>query len=157
MGSGVLLKQAIQKYGIENFNKEILEKCETEEELRLAEERWIDREDAIVSDRYYNIAPGGQGGFLGEGNHPKMSPFVKKTWDSYTPEQRTERGKIVSAARKKHGTAKGSKNPMYGRSAVKENNLKWYTNGTDNVYVTEGTEPDGYHRGRTTKWQGKNR
>jgi len=43
-----------------------------------------------------------------------------------------------------------------GRSAVKEKNLKWYTNGIDNVYVTEGTEPEGYRRGRTTKWQGKN-
>jgi len=42
----------------------------------------------------------------------------------------------------------GKKNPMYGRSTVKEKNLKWYTNGTDIIYVTEGTEPDGYIRGR---------
>ena len=42
----------------------------------------------------------------------------------------------------------GTGNPMYGRSAVKDNNLKWYNNGTDNVYVAEGTQPAGYKRGR---------
>lgn len=42
----------------------------------------------------------------------------------------------------------GEKNPMYGRSAVSEKNLKWYTNGTSVIYVTEGTQPDDYVRGR---------
>jgi hypothetical protein len=43
----------------------------------------------------------------------------------------------------------GIKNPMYGRSAISEQNLKWYTNGLDNIYVTEGTNPPGYYRGRS--------
>lgn len=43
----------------------------------------------------------------------------------------------------------GNNNPMYGRSAVSEKNLKWYTNGKENVYVTEGTQPDGFLRGRS--------
>ena len=43
----------------------------------------------------------------------------------------------------------GKNNPMYGRSAIKEKNLKWYTNGTKNIYVTEGTQPDGFIRGRS--------
>jgi len=42
----------------------------------------------------------------------------------------------------------GDKNPMYGRSAINEKNLKWYTNGNNVIYVTEGTQPDGYIRGR---------
>ena len=42
----------------------------------------------------------------------------------------------------------GSKNPMFGRSAVAENNLKWYNNGTNNIYITEGTQPVGYLPGR---------
>jgi hypothetical protein len=45
-------------------------------------------------------------------------------------------------------TRTGEKNPLYGRSIVREKNLKWYTNGTNVIYVTEGTEPDGYKRGR---------
>lgn len=45
----------------------------------------------------------------------------------------------------------GKNNPMYGRSAVKEKNLKWYTNGTENIYVTENTQPASFKRGRTMK------
>jgi len=48
-------------------------------------------------------------------------------------------------------TRTGSLNPMYGRSAVKEKNLKWYTNGISVIYVTEGTQPTGYIRGRKLK------
>ena len=43
----------------------------------------------------------------------------------------------------------GANNPMYQRSAVIENNLKWYTNGTDTIYVTKGTQPAGFVPGRT--------
>ncbi len=85
-----------------------------------------------------------------------VSKGVKKAWDACTNEERKARGKKVSEKRKELGLAAGKNNPMYGRSAVTEKNLKWYTNGVDNVYVTEGTEPAGYHRGRTNKWQRKN-
>ncbi len=33
LGSGIILKKAILKYGIENFNKEILEQCNSDAEL----------------------------------------------------------------------------------------------------------------------------
>lgn len=42
----------------------------------------------------------------------------------------------------------GSKNPMAGRSAAKEQNLKWYTNGVEVIFVSEGTAPAGFVRGR---------
>jgi len=42
----------------------------------------------------------------------------------------------------------GRNNPMYGKSAIRDNNLKWYTNGINNIYVTEGTQPIGYNKGR---------
>ena len=42
----------------------------------------------------------------------------------------------------------GMNNPMYGKSAIRDNNLKWYTNGINNIYVTEGTQPIGYSKGR---------
>ena len=42
----------------------------------------------------------------------------------------------------------GSKNPMYGRSAIVEQNIRWDNDGKDNIYVPAGTEPDGYKLGR---------
>jgi len=43
----------------------------------------------------------------------------------------------------------GKNNNMYGRSAISEQNLKWYTNGTKTIYRPEGDQPEGYRRGRT--------
>jgi len=40
-------------------------------------------------------------------------------------------------------------NFMYGRSVVTEQQLRWYTDGTKNIYVTEDTQPDGFRRGRS--------
>ncbi len=45
----------------------------------------------------------------------------------------------------------GNKNSMYGRSAVKEKNLKWYNDGTNTIYVSEGTQPTGFSPGRIIK------
>lgn len=42
----------------------------------------------------------------------------------------------------------GKSNPMYGRSAITEQNLKWYTDGTKTIYVPEGTAPDNFYPGR---------
>jgi len=48
----------------------------------------------------------------------------------------------------KNGKVAGKSNPMFGRSAIKENNLKWYTNGVNDIMVEENTQPKGYVLGR---------
>jgi hypothetical protein len=50
-----------------------------------------------------------------------------------------------------HADFSGGNNPMYGRSAIKENKLRWYNNGEKTIYVTLGTQPDGYVSGRIGK------
>lgn len=62
LGSGLHIKRAIKKYGKENFSKEILQECNSKEELDKAEIYWIDKYNAVESDNFYNIASGGQGG-----------------------------------------------------------------------------------------------
>jgi len=62
MGSGKLLKQAYKKYGKENFKKEILETCDTEEQLNFCEARWIALTGAITDPNSYNLVDGGTGG-----------------------------------------------------------------------------------------------
>ena len=93
VGSGKLLKLAISKYGIKNFKREILETCETDEELRAAEAKWIKQENAVASPEYYNLCEGGRGGNTGNYN-PNMSKIIKAGWDSYSKEEREARLKI---------------------------------------------------------------
>lgn len=55
-GSGKLIKEAINKYGKENFTKEIIEEC-TKENINEREIYWIDKLNAREGN--YNISIGG--------------------------------------------------------------------------------------------------
>ena len=59
--SGKLLKQAIMKYGWDNFKCELLEECETVDILNDREKYYIKLYDAVNSADFYNIATGGEG------------------------------------------------------------------------------------------------
>ena len=62
LGSGIALKNAIAKYGLESFSKEIIEECDSKELLDERERYWINYYNATKSDHFYNIAKGGDGG-----------------------------------------------------------------------------------------------
>jgi len=61
LGSGVLLTKAIEKYGKENFKKEILEICK-KEELDEKEKYYIKKYNANEDENFYNLSEGGQQG-----------------------------------------------------------------------------------------------
>lgn len=61
MGSGLVLKNAIQKYGISNFSREILFHCNTRKEA-FEKERELVNIDLIKDHLSYNLAFGGSGG-----------------------------------------------------------------------------------------------
>jgi group I intron endonuclease len=91
LGSGTLLKRAIEKYGKENFIKEIVEVCSTKTELNEREKYWI--KETKAQEIGYNIAEGGNGGntydeetrqrisqeFRGREVDPKTIEKAKKT------------------------------------------------------------------------------
>lgn len=62
MGSGIRILYAIEKYGIENFEKTILFECSSEEEMNKKEAEIVN-EDFIARDDVYNIKLGGEGGW----------------------------------------------------------------------------------------------
>src|SRR5690606_8307224 len=89
MGSGTRLAQAIKKYGIENFNKEILFIFDNKQEM-------IDKEKEIVNEEFikrkdvYNLATGGVGGAIAESwslaARRKRKETKKKNGYAHSPE-----------------------------------------------------------------------
>lgn len=62
LGSGTLILKAIQKYGKENFSKDILQICKTREEADWWEKFYINYFNAVESDNFYNLQEGGTKG-----------------------------------------------------------------------------------------------
>lgn len=124
-GSGKILKEAISKYGKENFKVEILKECETKEELDTQEQYYIKLFNAQENREYYNICKGGEagpGGPMFKGHHHnketrnKMSMSRKGENNSnfgnhWTDEQKQK----LSEKRKQNGKSAGKNNPNYGK------------------------------------------
>jgi group I intron endonuclease len=97
LGSGTYIKQAIQKYGKHNFEKTILEYCNSKEELILKEEYWLKKFDAENNPEFYNKTNKsfGNSGQTEEGK--KRISIAKKGWKP-TEEQKIK----MSENRKGH-------------------------------------------------------
>lgn len=116
MGSGKLLKKAIAKYSIENFKKQILSVHETKQQM-ICEEKKLLTPGVIKDSMSYNIAPGGQGGFVFS-NHPLESQMKKIIGDKISMAKKGVKfsEKHKSNISKNHADVSGEKNPMYGKN-----------------------------------------
>lgn len=61
-GSGILIKRSIEKYGRENFIKEVIEETDDYNTLSVKEKYWIEFFNSTNPDIGYNISKGGDGG-----------------------------------------------------------------------------------------------
>lgn len=61
-GSGKLIRESLEKYGKENFDTYLIEKCNSNQELNKREIYWIDYFNSIDLQIGYNISKGGDGG-----------------------------------------------------------------------------------------------
>lgn len=78
LGSGLVFKKAILKYGKNNFSKIILEdNIKTLEELNEKERFYIKEYNAVESNLFYNIMDGGSGGDF-YSNHPEKEKLREK-------------------------------------------------------------------------------
>jgi len=166
LGSGkILLEYAIPKYGIENFEKKVLEKCITKQDADILEKRYIEYYRSIGLANY-NISDGGNGGNLGETVNEKISKSIRKL---HASERGAEIRKKISAARQKQVFSEESKqkhknsisaywmsaegqeqrriNSERNKSLKQIKGKKWYTNGIIDT-VAESC-PDGFRPGRT--------
>ena len=176
MGSGKLLKLAINKYGIEYFVKEILHIFDTEEDMNSKEKELV-----VISEQTYNLNEGGHGGFSYINSKPEL--VAKKNKNLWSPERATIKWKEKydndPEFRNQHleKTKKGFEKfkEMYpngtwtGRTHSKESKLKmseakknkyngnknpqwgtmWITNGITNKKIKkEGLIPENWYKGR---------
>ena len=108
---GLYIDRAIYKYGFENFHSEILEECNTQDELNEREKFWIAKLNSKVPFGY-NQTDGGRGhsGYIptlealanmskaakireSKRKPDEKSMIAKKGWAKKTPEERSELAK----------------------------------------------------------------
>lgn len=113
MGSGVAIKNAIIKYGLSNFKKDIICTCTNEASLNESEIFWIDR--LGVFKKGYNMTKGGEG-TLG---HVKTKDSIAKQSASmlkYYADNPEARNVISKRAKLRVG----DKNPFFGKKLSKD-------------------------------------
>ena len=94
-GSGVVIRRALAKYGVDNFKCEILEWCEDLDSLNLAEQRHIASHDSFWNiGKGYNVASGGDGG-----------GHMRTGWDEARKKEHIKLKSLQNS---------GKKNPNYG-------------------------------------------
>lgn len=124
LGSGINLNKAIEKYGKENFRKQILEICSSKKELSEKEKQYIEKVDAPNNPMYYNISAGGDGGNTYAGKtEEELKEIVDKIQknrhlDKHTEESRRKMSKTTKERYKKEN------HPLYGKHHSKETKEK---------------------------------
>lgn len=175
LGSGTLLKRAIQKYGVENFKKEILFVFDNPEDM-FAKEAEIVTEEFLSENNAYNLKKGGFGGW--DYCNGSLRDYVTdKSKKYYSEKMRSEEFKKSLTERIKpyHGLndafVEGRKNSkrFLGRQHSTETKNKigernsillrgnknpsygkeWINNGKKSIMVQKGSKyPEGYTKGR---------
>ena len=113
-GSGKYLKQALRKYGKQNFEVKILEWCYNFDNKKVLFDRetfWVEYYNAATDDKFYNISATGNAGntLLGLSEEEKQA-FVEK--QRKIGKQKAAGGKGMFG---RNISLKGENNPMYGR------------------------------------------
>lgn len=137
LGSGIMINNAIKKYGRKNFKKEIIQVCETEEEWNNAERYWIKELNSFYPIGY-NIGQGGEGGD-NISNNPNYEQIIENLKEGQkfafrpylTDEQRKRRSENA-----KEKNAKG----IFGRTGkphTLETRKKMSESGTGKIRTEE--------------------
>lgn len=166
LGSGKLLRKAIDKYGVENFNKEILHVFDNEAEMNAKEAELVTKE-FVLQESNYNLCVGGHGGWsyvnrelpngmLGKTQSQKQRKIASQNrikanqtpgfkgipcdWSGRT--HKAETIEKISKSRRGKGTKEA--NSQFGK--------RWITNGSKNKKIEKTDSiPNGWYAGRTLR------
>ena len=143
MGSGKLLKLAKQKYGIENFEKFLIQYCYSKEETDKAEKFWI-AEYRSRGKAEYNIVDGGQGftGKHSEETKRKISEKLKETFKSEEVKRKLSEARKGKTCKGKHWKLSKEHNRKVSEM---QKGKHWYNNGKINKFCYEC--PEGFVKG----------
>lgn len=173
MGSGKVLRCAIKKHGIENFEKVILHVFDSETEMNAREAELVS-EEFVAREDTYNLCPGGRGGFgyINNSDIRRTDGMLgKKHSDATKAKIRDSQiGKYISLeTREKISKSRNSIEPWNkGKSlSVEDRKNKslsqmgkrnsqfgtmWITNGSENRKINKNiTIPPGWLPGRKIK------
>jgi hypothetical protein len=112
LGSGILIKQAISKYGRDVFTKNILFVFDNEEDMNI-KERELVTESVVNNMMYYNLAPGGEGGDVIKFDEHKRAMKSQKLSDKLKGRKKSQSHKDNIS--KYHADVSGKNNPNYGK------------------------------------------
>lgn len=106
-GSGVLIKNAIEKYGKQNFIKELIDTANSVDELNEKEIYWISEYNSTDKKIGYNLCSGGKGFKIYYGKsdeqineiHENLSKIHKEKWNNMFLNMNDEDFKKLSESR----------------------------------------------------------
>lgn len=158
LGSGKLLKKAINKYGRDSFKVELVEFASSKSNLDSLEKLIILEHNAVESSLFYNLACGGQGGhivdFTEEIKQKIRDKAIGRTWSEecrkkrldylnnrhfIMSEESREKSRQSNLGKKRskrtrlnmrlnHADFSGDKNPFYGKKHSQDSKNKISTN-----------------------------
>jgi|GEM_PF-1595218 len=161
IGSGKYFKRAIEKYGIENFERTILyREYDSVDNLYKKEFEFINEMNAVFSNEYYNLTnydPKIKNITQGNGKRIQSEETKEKIRQSRLGSKasvetkkkmsETRSGKSTSLKGRKGHTA-GEQNGQFGK--------RWYNNGLESKTFKPGTQPKNWIEGRILEIRGNN-
>lgn len=174
VASGLLISRAIEKYGLENFNREILHFLDSDEEMKEKEAEIVD-EDFVADPMTYNLKVGGEGGWdhlnsnseiqrkkayksnMKQALNRKLNPnYYEGRWTGETFRKLHREGRIKAPSFKGKKHSERAKRKIGEATAKAQRGKKnsqygsmWITDGSINRKIKKTDSiPQGFRKGR---------
>jgi len=127
LGSGTLLKRAIKKYGLKNFQKDIIENnIKTYDILNEKEKYWISYYKKLYPDLCYNIKPGGAQSYFSKTHCENIGLSVKKRGNPHKNHEVIINTKHYKSVKEASESLMINYKTIISRINIKNNYSLWY-------------------------------